>query len=55
MIKLYFKSNHSIYKDKNNKENHYRLSIGGKISKDLIYKHFINFPLLGNKNISFNK
>lgn len=53
LIKIYFNSNHAIIKDNNNR-NHYRISIGGK-SKILIYQHFLKYPLLGEKLISYNK
>ena len=53
-IKRYFESNHVITKDKNKTRDHYRVSIGGK-SKALIYQHFLKYPLLGEKLISYNK
>lgn len=55
MIKLYFKSNNKIYKDKNTKENNYKISINDKISINLIYKHFLQFPFLGFNKYFFNK
>ena len=36
MIKIYFKSNHKITKDKNLLKDHFRVSIGGPISRNLI-------------------
>jgi hypothetical protein len=53
MIKIYFNSNHKIIKDKN--KDHYRVSIGGEISRNTIYKHFHSYPLLGEKLISYIK
>nr|YP_010130164.1 LAGLIDADG endonuclease [Clavaria fumosa]QPZ51065.1 LAGLIDADG endonuclease [Clavaria fumosa] len=57
MIKTYFDSHHIIYKDK--KENkdikHYRISISGSKCRSKIQEHFIDNPLLGNKNISYHK
>lgn len=56
MIKIYFEVKpcyHKIIKDKN--KNHFRISIGGPISKNLIYKHFNKYPLLGEKFISYFK
>lgn len=55
MIKIYFNSNHKITKDKNTNKAHYRVSIGGEISRNTISKHFKKYPLLGEKLISFNK
>lgn len=54
LIKIYFNSNSIITKDNNSNKAHYRISIGGK-SKILIYKHFLKYPLLGEKLISYNK
>ena len=53
MIKLYFNSFHIISKDLN--KPHYRISIGGFKSKNLILDHFNKYPLLGEKLISYNK
>lgn len=53
MIRMYLYSNHKITLDKNNI--HYRISIGGYKSKYQIYKHFNNYPLLGEKKLSYTK
>lgn len=55
MIKIYFSSNHKITKDLNKNKDHYRVSIGGEISRNIIYKHFQIYPLQGEKLISYNK
>ena len=54
MIKIYFLSNHKITQDFHNKL-HYRISIGGSISKSVIYNHLKKYPLLGEKLNSYNK
>lgn len=51
MIKVYFSSNHKI----TNNNNHYRVSIGGEISRNTIYKHFNSYPLQGEKFLSYKK
>lgn len=53
MIKIYFLSNHKIYQDFN--KLHYRITIGGYLSKSAIYNHFKKYPLLGDKLNSYNK
>ena len=45
IIKIYFNSNHKITKDLNKDKDYYRVEIGGKISRDLIYAHFEKYPL----------
>lgn len=55
MIRKYFNSNHKISKDKISLKNHYRISIGGYVSKSIIFNHFEKYPLLGEKQISFDK
>jgi Cytochrome C and Quinol oxidase polypeptide I/LAGLIDADG endonuclease len=57
MIKAYFESNNVIYKDKkiNNNVIHYRISISGSKSRSKLQEHFVNNPLLGDKNISYSK
>ena len=53
MIKVYFDSSHKITQDKNKNKAHYRVSIGGAISRNIIYHHFNVYPLLGEKFISY--
>ena len=53
MIKIYFNSNHKITKDKN--KDHFRIAIGGPISRETISKHFDKYPLLGDKFLSYTK
>ena len=55
MIKVYFHSTHKITKDNNKNKDHFRVAIGGPISRNIIYNHFQYFPLLGHKKISYNK
>ena len=55
MIKIYFNSTHIITKDKNVNKDHFRVAIGGAISRNAIYKHFDTYPLLGEKLISYKK
>ncbi len=56
LIKQYFKSTNKLGQDKPNKKGviHYRLGITGTVSRKLIYKHFLNFPLIGSKKIQYN-
>ena len=57
LIKLYFNCIHVITIDKpNNKNNvfkHYRISITGPSFRSEIIKHFNEYPLLGNKKVSY--
>lgn len=57
MIKFYLESSHTITEDKNNpgKFKHYRVSIYGAKSRLILKNHFLEYPLLGNKSISFDK
>lgn len=52
-IKSYFDSSHKIYLDKNNI--HYRISIYGNKSRQLIIKHLESYPLLGDKKNAYIK
>lgn len=54
LIKLVFNSFHIITKDKNSKKDHYQISIGGLKSRLLILNHFQQYPLLGEKFVSYN-
>jgi len=57
-IKLYFKSNNAIIKDKvinKNNYQYYRFYLYNKESRILIFEHFDKYPLLGYKNISYKK
>ena len=57
-IKLYFKSNNTICKDKpkvNGNFNYYRLYLYNAESRKLMFEHFKNYPLLGYKNVSYLK
>jgi hypothetical protein len=57
-IKLYFRSNNTILKDKpKDKDNYYyyRLYLYNKKSRELLFEHFEKYPLLGYKNISYKK
>jgi len=57
-IKLYFKSNNVIIKDKSNKGSDFqylRLYLYNAESRKLIFDHFNRYPLLGYKNISYKK
>lgn len=56
-IKKYFNSNNSIYTDKPKKNGnfqYYRLSLYNSESRKHIFNHFLKYPLLGYKKISFN-
>ena len=55
-IKTYFNSNHKIgiHTDLRSSNIHYRISISGKPCLNLLKNHLNNFPLIGNKQISFN-
>lgn len=55
MIKVYFNSTHKITKDDNKIKDHFRVAIGGPISRNIIYNHFAIYPLLGQKKISYHK
>jgi len=57
-IKLYFNSNNSIIKDKpklGSQFNYYRLNLYNAESRKLIFEHFKQYPLLGNKALSYEK
>lgn len=57
-IKLYFKSNNVIIKDKpkiGSNSQYYRLFLYNKESRKLLFEHFKNYPLLGSKKISYKK
>ena len=56
-IKTIFNSNHKIgiHKDLRTNQIHYRISISGKSCLTLIKNHFINYPLIGDKNLSYSK
>ena len=54
-IKIYLNSNHKITKDNNMLKDQFRISIGGPISCNIIYKHFKKYPLLGEKKFSYYK
>lgn len=57
-IKLYFKSNNTISKDKpkiNGNFQYYRLSLYNAESRKFIFDHFKKYPLLGYKLVSYNK
>jgi len=56
-IKNYFGSHHKIIKDKKTKNNvsHYRIYMYGPSIRYKLYNHFINYPLLGDKNRSFKE
>lgn len=58
-IKLHFSSHHKIgiHKDIRKPETtkHYRISMTGKECLNNIINHFNHNPLLGNKNVSYNK
>lgn len=55
MIKVYFYSTHKITQDNNKNKDHFRVAIGGPLSRNIIYNHFKFYPLLGHKLISYNK
>ena len=57
-IKLYFKSNNPIYKDKpkvSGNFQYYRLYLYNRESRLLLFEHFKRYPLLGYKQISYLK
>lgn len=56
-IKTIFNSKHKIgiNKDLRSIKTQYRLSISGKPCLTLIKNHFSNYPLIGNKILSYNK
>nr|QYC94312.1 hypothetical protein [Oedogonium sp. 1_circle_47180] len=55
MIKKYFDSKHSIVQSKKNINFYYRINIGGLNCKKKIYEHFTINPLIGHKQVSYNK
>lgn len=62
MILFYFQIEKNIWKDKNKNikgiltdTNYYRLSLCNSLSRKLIFEHFSNYPLLGEKKISYSK
>ena len=62
MILFYFQIEKNIWKDKKNlingiltDPNYYRLNLCNAISRKLIFEHFSNYPLLGEKKISYSK
>lgn len=58
-VKLYFKSNNAITKDKYKKGSgnfeYFRLSLYNAESRNNIFDHFNKYPLLGYKTVSYNK
>lgn len=63
MIKFYFQSENKILKD-NKKINfkgitsdsdYYRLNLYNTLSRKLLFEHFENYPLLGEKKLSYSK
>ena len=57
-IKLYFKSNNAISKDKpkiDGNFQYYRLHLYNAESRKLLFEHFKKYPLLGYKNVSYLK
>jgi hypothetical protein len=65
-IKTYFKSNNKIQVKKialkdnynwkyNNWGNYFKIELYGSLSRNIIYNHFIKYPLLGHKYISYSK
>ncbi len=56
-IKLYFKSNNAITKDKKSSGSigYFRLSLYNAESRGNIFDHFNKYPLLGYKSVSYNK
>jgi hypothetical protein len=59
LIKQYFKSTNTIRRDKKitNSFNipHFRLAISGFNSRNVIYSHFNQYPLLGSKHLQYQK
>jgi hypothetical protein len=57
-IKLYFHSNNVILKDKPKIGGHfvyYRFYLYNKESRELLFRHFDEYPLLGHKIVSYKK
>lgn len=54
MIKVYFNSTHKISKANNPNKDHFKIAIGGPVSRAAIYKHFETYPLLGQKFITYH-
>jgi hypothetical protein len=61
-IKTYFKSENKITKDKkkfnslpspSDENDYYRISLYNDLSRQLLFKHFEQYPLLGLKNVSY--
>lgn len=54
-IRTYFQSSHKIIEEKSRSGifTHYRLSIYGPKSRNLLETHFSNYPLLGSKAVSY--
>ena len=58
-IKTYFKSENKITKDKKklnslpSENDYYRISLYNDLSRQLLFKHFEQYPLLGLKNVSY--
>ena len=63
MIKFYFQGETKILIDKKkidsegniNEANYYRLHLYNGLTRKLIFEHFDNYPLLGQKKISYSK
>lgn len=55
MIRTLFESSHKITQDKRSINPHFRISIGGFVSKNVKYKHFDKYPLQGEKIITYKK
>jgi LAGLIDADG endonuclease/Cytochrome C and Quinol oxidase polypeptide I len=62
MILFYFQSEKNIWKDKKifikgilTDPNYYRLNLCNSLSRELLFEHFSNYPLLGEKKVSYSK
>jgi hypothetical protein len=56
-IKTYLKSHNKITLDKKTINNvpHYRIYIYGKDVREILYHHFLSYPLLGYKNCQYKE
>jgi hypothetical protein len=54
-IKSYFDSHHKIFKIVKNNLDYYRIDMYGRRVRQILYHHFLSYPLLGEKNRSYTE
>jgi hypothetical protein len=54
-IKSYFDSHHQIFKIVKNNMDYYRIDMYGRRVRQILYHHFLSYPLLGEKNRSYTE